>query len=132
MKGKAHILAAIALLLLLGYDLFLWGGLSRTPSLGPLITERVQREVSLASVYLPIGRQLTGWVGADAARAHAQSTFAPIESRLLANRPAAMDTLLSELPLMPRLAYYGAPVMLLVFLLFWWRRPRGVHMIGPR
>ena len=132
MQGRAYIIAGIAFVLLLSYDLFLWGGLSRTASLGPVIVEASQREVSLASVYLPVGRQLTGLVGARAAADLAQSTFGSLEPRLLANRAAAMDTLLSGLPTLPRLGYYGAPVLLLLFLLLFWRRPRGVHMIGAR
>jgi hypothetical protein len=132
MKGKAYVVAGIAFLLLLGYDFFLWGGLSRTASLGPMMTEASKREVALASLYLPVGRQLTGLVGARAAAEMAQSTFDPLEPRLLANPAAAMDTLLSGLPWLPRMAYYGAPVLLLLFLLLFWRRPRGVHMIGAR
>jgi hypothetical protein len=132
MKGKAHIIAAVVFLLLLAYDLFLWGGLSRTGSLGPLITERSQREVSLASFYLPVGRQLTGLVGAASAAGMAQATFDALEPRLLANPAAAMDTLLTGLPLLPRLGYYGAPLALLACLFLWWRRPRGVHMMGSR
>lgn len=132
MKGKLHLVAGIVFVLLLAYDFFLWGGLSRSATLGPMITAASKREVSLAGFYLPVGRELTGWVGRDAAASLATRTFAPLEASLLANPAAAMDRLLTDMPMGPRLAYYGAPVVLLLDLLLWWRRPRGVHLVGRR
>lgn len=133
MKGKAYLVAGILFLLTLAYDLFLWGGLSRTAALGPLVTQGAQREVSLAGIYLPVGRLLLDAVGlGPQARDFAQARFASLEPRLLANPAAAMDTLVSGLPASVRLPYYGAPVLLLLFAVLFWRRPRVVHTIRTR
>lgn len=132
MKGKLHLVAAVLFALTLFYDLFLWGGLARTPALGYLVTQGTQREVSLAGIYVPLGRMLVDNTGmARAAGEFAQARFASLEARLLANPAAAMDTLISNLPSNVRVAYYGAPILLLVTAFLWWRRPRGVHM-GPK
>lgn len=133
MRGKWHVVAGLLLLLALAYDLLLWGGLTKVPSFGPVATQAVQREVSLASLYLPAGRALVELAGLEgAAKDLAQSTFQPLEARLLANPGAAMETLVADMPTLPRLAYYGVPVLLLVAGVLYWRRPRGVHMIGSR
>jgi hypothetical protein len=133
MKGKLHVIAGILFALALFYDLFVWGGLARTDRLGPAVVEATQREVSLAGFYVPAGRALVGVTGlADAARDSAQGTFASREDSLLKNPAALMDNLLSDLPFAVKAGYYGAPLLLLVLAVLWWRRPRSVHMIGPR
>lgn len=133
MKGKLHVVAAILFALALFYDLFLWGGLARTDRLGPAVVAAAQREVSLAGFYVPAGRALVGVTGlAEPARDAAQAAFASREESLLKNPAALMDNLLSDLPFLVKTGYYGAPLLLLVLAVLWWRRPRGVHMIGPR
>ena len=133
MKGKMHLVAAALLVLALIYDLVLWGGLAKTPALGHLVTQGAQREVSLVGVYLPTGRLLVESTGLSGfASDFAAARFAPLEARLLANRAAAMDTLISDMPFSVRAPYYGAPILLLLTAFLWWRRPRGVHMVGPR
>jgi hypothetical protein len=133
MRGRWHGLAGVLLALALGYDLLLWGGLGKIPSYGPIATQAVQREVSLAGFYLPVGRYLVELAGLqDVAKSFAQSTFQPLEARLLANPAAAMETLVADMPWLPRMAYYGAPLLLLAAGVLYWRRPRGVHMISSR
>ena len=129
MKGKLHVIVGVLFVLALAYDFFLWGGLARTRQMGPLMVETTQRELALAGVYLPIGKILIEASGLQRVAAeHAQSTLAPVESRLLARPSVAMDTMVENLPLHVMLAYYGAPLLLVAFALAWWRRPREVHI----
>jgi hypothetical protein len=130
MKARLHLFAIALFVLTLFYNLYLWGGLARTPELGPLMTQATQREVSLAGIYLPLGRILIDAAGLkQTAASFAETRFAGVRSRVLANPAAAMDTILSDLPASVSLAYYGAPLLLPLAALLWWRRPRGVHMI---
>lgn len=131
MKRRLHIVAGILFLLVLLYDFYAWGGLAHTDRLGPVLVEAASRDVSFGAVYTPVGRALVGAVGMeDAAAASAQEMFATREARLLENRPAFMDNLLSDLPFAMRTAYYGAPLLLALFAVLWWRRPRVVHVMG--
>ena len=133
MKGKAHLIAGLLFVLTLLYDAYLWGGLARSPILGPIVTQGAQREVSLAGVYLPLGRTAVEAAGlVTGATQFAQARFASLEPALLANPAAAMDTLTSNLPFGVRMGYYGAPCLLLLFVILLWRRPRSLHVMQRR
>lgn len=132
MKSKLHLFAAALFVAALFYNFYLWGGLGRTPELGLLVTQGAEREVSLAGIYVPVGRMLVESTGLQrSASDFASERFASLQSRLLANPAAAMDTLLSNLPFTTKLSYYGAPLLLLLTAYLWWRRPREVH-VGRR
>lgn len=133
MKGRAHVFAGILLLLALGYNLFVWGGLLLHPVMGPVAEDATRRELALAGVYAPIGRWVVQSIGlGSTAAAFAGTRFAAVESHLIENPLAAMETLVSEMPASVSLAYYGAPILVVVFTLLWWRRPRGLHVISRR
>jgi hypothetical protein len=133
MKGKLHLIAGVLLVAMFLYDVFLWGGLARMPTLGPLMTDTTERELALAGLYLPLGARVVDATGLRAAAVgHAAAQFSAVESRLLARPEVAMETMLAEMPSSVKVAYYGVPLLLPLFAFLWWRRPRGVHMIGAR
>jgi len=91
------------------------------------------REVGLASVHILVGRWLVNTAGLDETAIDAASSrFAPLVPELLANPHAAMDTVTARMPLSVRIGYIGAPLMLVLALLLWWRRPRSVHLVRTR
>jgi hypothetical protein len=133
MKRRLHLIAAALFVLSLAYDFYLWGGLARVPGLGPIMLQAAQREVSLAGVYLPVGLAIVDATGlADAAAASAADSFSTAQARVLANPDAAMDAILEGMPPDAAAAYYGAPILLLVSAVLWWRRPRVVHTMRSR
>lgn len=133
MRGKWHYVAALLFLAALLYDGFLWGGLARMPTIGRIAADATSRELSWGGVYLPVGARLVDLTGLrPRAIAHASKVFGPLESRLIAQPAVAVETLTTDMPFAAKLPYYGAPLLLPVFVLLWWRRPRGVHMIGAR
>ena len=128
MRNRLHLILGILFVLALGFDFYAWGGVSKTPALGPLVTDVTSRELALASVYVPAGVTLLDLAGLGVAAAHfAQSAFAPVEARALANPAAAMETLVADMPPLLSVPYYGAPLLLVAFALAWWRRPRVVR-----
>jgi hypothetical protein len=133
MKGKWHLLAGVALLLACGFNLFAWGGLAKSATLGPVVSDAASRELALAGIYVGLGRLCVDATGTSKiAATYAESAFQPLQARLLANPGAAMETLVRDMPTMIGLAYYGVPVLLLVFVVLWWRRPRVLHSIRTR
>jgi hypothetical protein len=131
MRKRLHLILGILFVFALAFDFYAWGGLSKTATLGRLVVDVSSRELALASVYVPTGATLLDLTGLDAAATgYAQQAFAPIEAHVLANPPAAMDTLVADMPWMVRLPYYGAPLLLAAFAVAWWRRPRVVRSLG--
>lgn len=133
MRGKLHVILGVGFVLALLFDLYAWGGLSKSPTMGRVVTDAASRELALASIYVPPGKAVIEMTGlAASATAYAQAAFAPVEQRLLANPQAAMETLVRDMPVLPRIAYYGVPLLLVAFLLAYWRRPRVLHSMGGR
>jgi hypothetical protein len=133
MKGRWHMLAGALFLAALLFNLFAWGGLARSSSMGPIVADAASRELSLAGVYIPFGRVAIDLLGLSGfATAYATDAFAPLQPALLRNPQAAMETLIRDMPGGVRIAYYGAPVMLLAFVIAWWRRPRVLQTIRRR
>lgn len=131
MRKRLHAILGILFVLALLFDFYAWGGLSKTPALGRIVTDATSRELALATVYVPAGATLLDLSGlGTSAASFAQEAFAPLEARLLANPAAAMETLVVEMPTWLKLPYYGAPLLLVAFALAWWRRPRVVHTFG--
>jgi hypothetical protein len=130
MKRRLHLIAGLLFLLATAYSLSVWGGLVTAPGIGPVALEATRREVSLASVYAPPGSWLLKSSGLDrSAASFAAGRFADAQPRVLANPSVALDALVAGMPLDVRLAYYGAPFLLLLFAILWWLRPRGVQTL---
>lgn len=133
MRNRLHVIAGVLFVAALLADFWIWGGLSKAPTLGPLVSDVTSRELALASVYVPAGATLLDLTGLGATAAtQAGEMFAPLQPALAANPQAAMETLVADMPLLPKLAYHGAPLLLVAFALLWWRRPRVVHAFGSR
>jgi hypothetical protein len=134
MRNRLHVILGVLFVVALLFDAYAWGGLSKTPSMGRIVTDASTRELALAGVYVPLGKALLDVSGlAGPATAYAESEFAPVEAHVLANPAAAMETLVTGMPSLVRVGYYGAPLMLAAFALAFWRRPRVVRsMVGRR
>jgi hypothetical protein len=133
MKRRLHLIAGVMFVLVLAYDLYAWGGLARHAELGPLLHKASSNEVSLAGVYMQAGAPLLDLAGLrEPAGQAAAETFASALSRVRNNPAAAMDTLQRDMSFGVQAAYYGAPLLLVLFGLLLWLRPREVHMVGRR
>ena len=131
MRNRLHVILGVLFVLALAFDFYAWGGLSKTPTLGRLVTDVTSRELALATAYVPAGATLLDLAGLGAGAARfAQSAFAPVEAQVLANPAAAMETLVADMPLLLKLPYYGAPLLLVAFALAWWRRPRVLRSLS--
>ena len=133
MKRYLHVVAAVIFLLLLCDQWLAWGGLGRAPQVGPVVMEAADRDVGLASVHVLVGQWLAHGAGLDeTAIDTATRRFADVIPDILTNPDAALETATIRMPWSVRLGYYGAPIMLLVTLPLWWRRPRSVHLVKVR
>lgn len=133
MKRYLHVVAAVIFVLLLCDQWLVWGGLGRAPQVGPVVLEAADRDLGLASVHVLVGQWLVRSAGLDESAIEAGTgRFAAIIPDILANPDVALETATTQMPWSVRLGYYGAPIMLLLALLLWWRRPRSVHLVKVR
>jgi hypothetical protein len=119
--------------LFLAYDLYLWGGLAVTPTIGGKLREQASLRSPLAATYLFLGRHAVDAAGrADAAMAFAAKRFPEQVADTGASRETILDHFLSAQSAAGSLAYYGAPFLLVLSLVLHARRPRQVRSFGRK
>ncbi len=135
MKGKLHIISGIAFLLVLLFNLMVWGGVKDIPVVGTKIRELAQTQAPLVITYMFLGEQLDhvvpalGKFGTD----YATQSFEPVLQRIKDDPNMAVEALFeSPAASIVRFMFWLAPCLLGVFLIFWWRRPRKVSLMGGR
>jgi hypothetical protein len=133
MKGKWHIVVGLLFVVSLLHQAWIWGGLSRAPDVGPVVLDATGRELSLASVYRPLGTLLVDTLGmSDSASQSALAHYASARERLLEAPTVAMQTLHDSMPSVVSTSYFGTPLLLAAFFIAWWLRPRSVPSMGRR
>jgi hypothetical protein len=135
MKVRLYLLALVVFVLCLLYDLVVWGGVRRLPDVGSAIADSARREAPLATTYIAIGSVLDGWVpplgsfGASILETAWGEGFA----RIRENPGVAMDLLFHNRWNVAhgwlKTMYWAAPVMLVVTLLLWLRKPKTVRTL---
>ena len=138
MKNKLHIVTGVLWLAILFFDLVVWGGVKAIPDIGPKIRDAAQNQAPLALTYMVIGEQLDtlvpglGSFGTD----YAADAFYEVTPRIKED-PNLAIALLFDRSTNARhstvhFMFWAMPVMFVLFLLFWWMRPRKVSMMGSR
>lgn len=138
MKGRLHVISGLLFVLVLLFDLAVWGGVKDIPHVGPKITETARTQAPLAFTYIALGELLDasapalGRFGTD----YATQAFEPGFERIKEDPNMAITALFEriwnrELAVV-RFAYWAAPVLLALFLLAWWMRPRKVSLMRGR
>lgn len=136
MKGKLHIVTGIAFLLVMFYNLVVWGGVKDLPKVGPKIRETAQTQAPLVITYMFLGEQLDRAVPAlgDFGRDYAAQAFESAVPRIEEDSNMAVVALFEGLGNSRggtvHLMFWLGPILLVLFLIFWWRRPRKVSLMG--
>lgn len=135
MKNRLHVIALVLFVLCFLYDLIVWGSVRSIPDVGPGIADSARREAPLATAYITLGEMLDSVVpalesyGAD----RLSNAFGEGFERIKADPTVAMDlifdTTWNAAHRWIKAMYWAAPILLVVFLILWSRRPRPIHMI---
>ena len=119
--------------LFLGIDLYAWGGLAITPDVGKQLREQASLRSPLAASYMFAGRKTIEALGrrdqavAYAARHFRAEAFSdPGPPQLVVERFHAAQSATASL------AYYGAPLLLVLSLVLHVRRQKPVRSFGRR
>lgn len=133
MKGKLHIITGLAFLLVLFFNLTVWGGVKDIPEVGAKIRAVAQTQAPMVITYMFLGEQLDravpplGRFGTD----YATQAFEPVLQRIKDDPNIAVLALFDSSGASSiRFLFWLCPVLLLLFLVFWSRRPRKISLMG--
>lgn len=118
---------------LLALDLYTWGGLALTPTIGKQLRQQASLQSPIAATYLFLGRHAVHSAGLDdRARARAADRF-PLQ---VADTSGAPETVLlrflSAQSGSDRFAYYGSPILFVLSLVLHARRQKPIRSFGVR
>ncbi|HEY0231140.1 MAG TPA: hypothetical protein VGC55_07805 [Dokdonella sp.] len=138
MKRRLYLIALFLFIICLFYDIVVWGALPVLPEVGAAINESAQREAPLASTYIALGSRVDAALPSLQAfgAARLASAFGDGFARIAEDPAVAMDlifnTTWNSQHRWLKTMYWAPPLLLLVTLLLWSRRPKQVHAIGRR
>jgi hypothetical protein len=138
MKKYVHWWITLLFLVALVYDVVVWGAAAGIPDIGEKLQKSVHREALLANVYMSVGMPLVAAIpvletwGADTFQAAVSEGF----PRIREDPAVAVDLIFSETwnakHRTLKIAYWAAPVLALIALVLWSRRPKKIRLMGRR
>ena len=135
MKNRLHVVALVLFVLCFLYDLIVWGGVESLPEVGAGIADSARREAPLAATYIALGGMLDSALPAlkSYGSASAADAFGEGFERIRSDPTVAMDlifgTTWNSVHSWVKTMYWAAPLLLLVTIVLWLRRPKAVHMM---
>lgn len=135
MKFRPHVVAMTLFVLCFIYDIVVWGGVFALPDVGQGIADSARREAPLATTYIAIGNLLDSAVPAlrDYGSARLSDAFNEGFERMRADPRVAMDLIFgpswNATHSWIKTMYWAAPVLLLISLVLWVRRPKKISML---
>jgi hypothetical protein len=132
-RARAHVVLLVAFLVSLFSNLLLLGGLARLPE-GKVYLESARRESPLALAYMTAGGWLLAIPGlASVGENLALSAYGAAFPAVLATPGAASDVIetgeFGDAHALARSVYWLTPLLFVAWLLAFWLRPRGVHLV---
>lgn len=138
MRKYAHLVLVALLLLVVSWQSLFWGGASALPDVGPIVRRSAMREAPLVAAFIVLGEGVGKLVPSlrTLGEGWADRALAPAKERLLADPDVAMDFIFNQsMNATQRMAtrgVYAAPLLLVLAVIAYLRRPRQVRMMGGR
>jgi len=136
MKARMHVWMTLVFLFVLGWDFATWGAAAQIPDIGAKLQRSAQREAVLATIYMGAGSALDAAVppidswGSQYVEAALSEGFA----RIREDPSVAIDLIFSQTwnakHLILKIMYWAAPVLAVLTLFFWARRPKKISLMG--
>lgn len=138
MRRRLHLFSLSLFLIVLLYDLVVWGAVPALDGVGPSIADSARREAPLAATYIALGAPLDAAVPLLQGFGRSRLTAALSESfdRIREDGTVAMDLILgaawNNQHRWIQAMYWAAPCLLLLTLVLWLRRPKQVRTLAKR
>jgi hypothetical protein len=138
MKKHAHWWVTLLFVLALAYDLAFWGAAARQPEIGTKLQDSAQRQALLAHMYMAAGSALDAAVPAldEWGSRHVQTAFSEGFQRIKDEPLVSMDLIFSNTwnstHSTVKVMYWAAPVLGVLALILWSRRPKKISLMGRR
>lgn len=114
-----------------GYNFYLWGGLEATPVIGRQLMNEAPFQSPLAASYMFLGRKINKTIGQrEEAVAFAARRFPELVANPEKVQNLAVPRFLAAQSTPGRLAYYGAPILLVLSLVLHARRQKPIRSFG--
>lgn len=136
MKRNLHVIALVLFVLSLGYNLLVWGAVPRLPEVGDAIAASARREAPLAATYIALGSPIDAAVPSLQAFGEHRlvAAFGEGFERIRDDSTVAMDLIFTSTWNVQhrwlKTVYWLAPLLLVLTLVLWLRRPRKVRTLG--
>ena len=115
------------------YNIYVWGGLAVTPTVGKQLREQSIVQSPIAASYLFLGRHAVMKSGmSDRARIHVGTLFEAEIADTQSPPQTILSRFLAAQSPSARIAYYGAPLLLVLSLVLHARRPKQIRSFGRR
>lgn len=133
MGKRVRLVCWLLTALFCGYDFYLWGGLARTPIIGQRLRDEAIFESPVAATYLFLGRHVVDTAQRrDESAAFAARRFPTLIPNTEAEGPPSIHRFLAAQSASGTLAYYGAPVLLLLSLVLHATRQKRIRSFGGK
>ncbi len=138
MRRHFHWWIGLLFLFVLGYDFVVWGAAARLPDVGAHLQDSARREGPLAYFYMRVGSALDEALPAldRWGQYRAESALAEGFPRIKQDATVAMDLVFSQTwnaqHFTLKVCHWAAPVLAVLAVVFWVRRPKKVRMLGSR
>lgn len=138
MRRRLHLVAVILFLIVFFLNLAIWGAVPDLPDIGAGIARSARAETVLATTYIVLGGMLNGAIPALGEFGAGFFTRAVGEAfPKIAEYPnLAMDVIFSSrlngTHAWLKTLYWAAPVLLLLSIVLWARKPKTVSLVGGR
>jgi hypothetical protein len=138
MKQHLHWYVIALFLIVLGYDCVVWGGASRLPDVGPQLLASARGEGPLVYLYMSVGSILDAAVPTldQWGQRHANAALSEGFQRIQEDPRVAMDVVFSQTwnaqHAVLKTMHWTAPVLALISIVMWIRRPKKVALMGRR
>lgn len=138
MRKHLHLIALVLFVLVLLFDLVVWGAVPLLPDVGVHIERSADKEALLASTYIAIGSRLDAALPAIGSFGSTLMTSAiePAFARIVEDPNVAMDVILTSsfnrTHSWLKTLYWATPVLFVLSVLLWARKPKKISLIRGR
>ena len=138
MKNRLHVVAFVLFVCCFVDDIVVWGGVRALPDVGTGIVDSARREAPLATVYIAVGTVVDSAIPPLQRYGAARLTAGLSEGfdRIRSDPTVAMDLIFHSswnvTQTWIKTMYWAAPILLVVSIVLWIRRPKQIRTIRRR